>query len=71
MFPVRRGPKLGVVNVQIFVTQNTLLAHKYFQEWLAPRSDAKSLDTPKCQSGIKLEVICVLIRFLGPGKITI
>lgn len=69
MFLVKHGPKLCVVNVQIFVIQNTLLTHKYFQEWLVPQSDAKLLETLKC--GIKLKVICVLICFLGPDKITI
>lgn len=71
MFLVKCGPKLCVVNVQIFVIQNTLLTHKYFQEWLALQSDAKLLETLKCQNGIKLKVICILICFLGPGKITI
>lgn len=71
MFLVKRGPEFRVGTVQIFVIPNTLLTHKYFQERLAPPSDAKLLETLKCHSGINPGVICVLIRFLSPGKITI
>lgn len=60
-----------IVNVKIFLIRNTLPTRSDFQEWPAPRGDAKLLETLKCQNRINLKVICVLICVLGSGKITI
>lgn len=68
-FPGQIWPE--IVNVKIFLIRNTLPTRSDFQEWPAPRGDAKLLETLKCQNRINLKVICVLICVLGSGKITI